>query len=203
MHRIMPSISLACWLLMTYSFPAQAITIDLLPTLQEVDVNTPATVDIAISGLVDSAAPSLSSFDLNIIYDPEMLSFPGLGGVDFGDQLDLFGFGSLRSVDDSVPGIINLFELSLDPPDDLNNFQPSTFTLGTLTFDTLLTGVSTLALSLNALGDANGDPLAADLNGAEINTRPTTDIPEPTILMLFVTGMAGLCWRTLAQPRQS
>lgn len=184
MHRIILSICLVCGLLLANSYPVQAITIDLTPDYQEVGVNTPVSVDIIISGLGDGLPPSLSVFDLDIVYDPSMLS---LGGISFGGQLDLFGFGSMQMVDDSTPGVVNLYELSFEAPDDLNAMQLPSFTLATLTFDTILEGISALAIEVNALGDASGDLLIADLNGAQINA-----VPIPGAILLFCSGLAGL-----------
>jgi hypothetical protein len=194
MLRIILSVCLSYLLMLTYTAPAQAITIDLLPEQQEVDVNTSASVEIMISGLFDGAAPSLGVFDLNIMYDTSMLSFSGLSGVTFGDQLDLSGFGSAQAIDNNSPGLINLFELSFDLPDSLNNLQQPSFTLATLTFETIAAGISKLGLEVNTLGDANGDPLTADTNGAEIKVVQSTLIPEPASLLLLLTGMAGMYW---------
>ena len=197
MPRVFLSICLASWLMLAYSGSAQAITIALLPDSQEVDVNAPVHVDLTISGLTDGAAPSLSGFDLNVMYDPTILSFAGVSGVNFGDQLDLFGMGSVRSVDDSTAGTINLFELSLDLPEDLNSLQTSSFSLVSLTFDSLLERMSTLSVAVNELVDANGDPLAADVTAANINVIAATAVPEPATPLLLLSGIAILFWPRL------
>jgi hypothetical protein len=181
--------------------PVQAITIDLVPELQAVDLNTPVSVDVTISGLGDATAPSLGSFDLNILYDPNILSFSGSSGISFGQQLDLFNLGSVQMIDNSTLGIVNLLQVSLDFADDLNSLQLSSFTMATLTFDTLFEGVSPLSVTANALGDANGNPLTADLNGAEIKVTSTATIPEPTTGFLLAMGLAGLYWRKSTQRR--
>lgn len=73
--------------------------------------------------------------------------------VAFGDQLDLWGLGSWTYVAPDVVEV-NLFELSFDSESDLNMFQADSFTLATLTFDTIALGTSPLDISINALGDS-------------------------------------------------
>jgi hypothetical protein len=185
MRKILLSVCFTCGLLFLNISPVQALAIDLLPQYQEANVNAPVNVDIVISGLGDSTAPSLSTYDISIYFDPAMLS---LIGVSFGDQLDLFGLGSIQIVDDSVSGIANLYELSLDLPDDLNVLQLPSFTLATLTFETLLAGLSSVDVEALYLGDAYGDPLTLDdINGAQINA-----IPIPGTIWLFCSGLACL-----------
>src|ERR1017187_4555334 len=118
-----------------------------------------ATVDLTISGLGVGTSPSLGVYDLNLTFDPPILPF--VSG-DWGTGLDLFGLGDVRSAAPSA-GLVNLFELSLDSAADLNAFQPSTFLLASLQFQGVSTGTSNIALAINALGDANGAPLSANI----------------------------------------
>ncbi|MEJ2454174.1 MAG: PEP-CTERM sorting domain-containing protein [Candidatus Thiodiazotropha sp.] len=200
MQWITRSFCLCGWLMLATTGPVQAITIDLIPNYQELEVGTPLTVEIAISELTGGAAPSLGVFDLDLVYDATMLSFAGPDGVNFGNQLDLFDLGSVRAIEDSTPGVVNLFELSLDLADDLDNLQLADFSLATLTFDTLIEGMSTLALSINALGDSIGAPLTAQVNGVEINITASTQVPEPAPVLLLITSLAGLYWLRRKNP---
>ena len=61
---------------------SQAITLGFSPAAQNVVAGAPADVAITISGLGDGTAPSLSTFDLVIDFDPAVLSF---SSVSFGD----------------------------------------------------------------------------------------------------------------------
>jgi len=168
--------------------PVQAITIGFNPSGQVANLGNPVSVALTISDLGDLTSPSLSTFDLDVIYDPTILGFTSAAYGDpiLGDQLDLFGLGSLTATTPGV-GSVNLFELSFDLPDDLDNLQVGSFTLATITFDTVGIGTSSLGLNINALGDANGDPLAANLENGSISS-----VPEPSTLLLIASGLIGI-----------
>jgi hypothetical protein len=177
-------------LLLFSEAPVYAITIDIIPETYEVTVGTPVNVDIAISGLGDISSPSVGTFDIDIAFDPGVLSFDS---VTFGDQLDLFGLGDIRSVDTGISGMVSLFELSLDSASDLDAFQMSAFTLATLTFDSHTIGTSAISLALNALGDSNGDLLMATMQDGSINViAAPTGVPEPATWLLVGLGLLGM-----------
>src|SRR5262245_26187618 len=134
-------LTLGLSLLLHGSF-AHAISLGFVPSSQNVVVGKPLDVSIVISGLVDNAAPSVGTFDITVLFDdfdpmtPPILSLDS-SNVVFGNQLDLFGLGSIRSVTPGE-GSVRLFELSLDSPSDLDNLQIGSFTLATLTFNSLV-----------------------------------------------------------------
>ena len=145
-------------------------------------------IAVVVTGLNDASAPSLSTYDLDIQFNSAHLAFAGAA---FGDplldsQLDLFDFGSnTTAADITSPGVLNLFELSLDTPEDLNQFQADSFTLATLSFDIVTAGTSQLTITINALGDAEGNDLAASTVPATI-----TAVPLPSALWLMLGGLA-------------
>ncbi len=179
----------AAWALLATS-ESHAILIEFVPDSQSVTLGSTADVELVVSGLDDFSADSLSVFDIDVSFDPALLDFTAVAFGDpvLGDRLDLFGLGSFTDV---IPGVgtVNLFELSFDLPGDLDTLQAGSFTLATLTFDTLALGTSALLVSINALGDSFGFPLFADVSAGSI-----TSVPEPSALALFWVGLAALAF---------
>lgn len=139
---------------------ARAATLNLLPSNQISGTGSPVGVALSISGLGDFTSPALGTYDVTIGFDPTALTFQSVffGDPVLGDQLDLLGLGDIQTFNHTV-GALELFELSLDSPSDLAALQPGSFTLAMITFDTLASTNSQLTLSINALGDENGNSL--------------------------------------------
>ncbi|MDX2504819.1 MAG: hypothetical protein QNL62_10130 [Gammaproteobacteria bacterium] len=187
MKKVLLTISTAfLWLLLDQ---AHAITLSFDPISAEITQGSGVEVNLVISGLGTGTAPSLGTFDLDVDYDASLL---GVSNVLFADQLDLFGLGSTTDWE-SIDGSVNLFELSLDQPSDLELLQLDSFTLATLSFDTLGVGSSLLSYSNVFLGDAGGNPLFADLmSEGNITVLPAVAISEPAMLWLMGFGLAGM-----------
>ena len=146
-----------------------------------------ASFSLDISGLGNGSA--LGVYDVNVGFDPTLLSYDS---IVFGDQVDISGLGDIQSVTPGT-GTVEVFELSLDSPDELDSLQASAFTLATLTFDTLAAGTdSPVTMSANALGDAFGNPITADLQNASVSITSVTSAPEPTTLPIACIGLAAL-----------
>ena len=171
---------------------ARAAVVGFDPVSQTVVQGNTASVDLVISGL---GADILSGFDLEISYDDSILSFqsftvgPGPTGLDpFGLDGGLFSFGA-----ELFPGTAFVQDLSLEPDATLQMFQPDSFILGTIVFDTLSTGTSALTFSSALLAGETGPlgtfPLQADLLTGSITVSA---IPVPAAVWLFATGLIGL-----------
>lgn len=170
---------------------AHAISLGFSPSDQVAPVGSSVIVDLTISGLGNGAAPSLSVFDLDVLYNSAILNLTNVAFGDpdpfIGDQLDLFALGFNPTGVGAVAGGTNLFEISLDSIGDLNDFQLDSFTLARLTFDVLANGTSPLDLANVILGDAAGAPLEATVDPGSV-----TGVPEPGTITLFLMGGVAL-----------
>jgi len=145
---------------------------------------------VTISGLGNGVTPSLAAYDLDINFDSNHLAFSSatFGDAILGNQLDFVDYGfHFSEASLSETGVLNIYEISDDDIDDLNDFQADDFTLLTLTFNILKSDVSQLSLSINDLGDTNGDLLSATLNTGHVST-----VPVPAAFWLMVSGLAVL-----------
>lgn len=147
-------------------------------------------IGVMISGLGDASAPALGGYDLDISFDANHLAFIG---AEFGDNvgydyLDLNSAGGNPSAVNAIgPGIVNLYEISLDAVEDLNNLQADNFLLAILHFQVLHPGNSQLDIAINALSDAEGNALSATVSSTPIST-----VPLPSAFWLAASALAGL-----------
>lgn len=177
---------------------AGATTITVSPSTQTIAIGSPFSVDLYISGLGSGGPPSLGTFDLSLGFDSAILAF---ASASFGSQLDILGLGSLQFATPGS-GTVNLFELSLDSIDDLNNLQLDSFALATLTFDTVGIGTSALTLNLNALGDAEAQSLSATLqNGFATVQDGASPVPEPHYLVPLGCFLLTVTFRRRIWPK--
>lgn len=151
----------------------------------------PLDVEVLILGLGDGATPSLGAFDLTLSWDPTVLGFNSIGfGGALGDE----------AMGEALTGVVNnpdnamVSEVSLLLPADLIANQSDTFTLFTVTFDTIMTGSTPLDLTPNdPLADELGLPLTAEFIGANITVNrfmPVADIP--TLSQWGLLALIGL-----------
>lgn len=177
---------------------AQAISLDLIPISQSVNLGQTAQVAIAISELGED---TLGTFDLTLAFNPNIIAFKSASFGDplLGSQLDWNGKGVVSL---AIPDLetVELYEVSLAGLDDIPTIianQPNSFILATLSFNTLKSGTSLLSLANVILGDANGDPLTASLSDGSItvNSQTGTSIPEsssPWGILVSSLGLLGL-----------
>ncbi len=184
------------------SFAADPVQLSLNPPAQAAKIGIPFELTLDISGLASGGPESLGAFDLDVHFDASAVQFQGVGFGDpaLGDQLDLGGLGSISGFDDSIPGVLNLFDLSLDDAADLDALQATDFTLATLTFTGLTEGSTTLMLTVNALGNAVGAPLDPGFLPATVGLTmagPPAVVPEGsarTVLPALLGLMVAAWW---------
>ena len=177
---------------------AGAATISVAPSVPNPVLGSEFEVVVSVSGLTDGGSLSLGAFDVDVGFDPAILS-PGT--VEFGDAggasgLDPFGLGSIQSAIVGA-GSINVSEFSLDSAADLNLNQAGSFTLFRISFSADAVGQSALSLFANTIGDENGDTLLVTLDGSAVDVRP---VPLPASFVLFAAGLL-VCRRVL--PKRS
>ncbi len=160
MKRLIGLIVLVESLSLPWATSALALSVDFVPGSQTVPVGRPVSVDTVLSGLAAAGPPSVGAFDLDVSFDPSILSPTG---VTFGAFLGDPSLFEALTASSFLPGVVDLAEVSLLAPTDLDTLQPVSFALATLSFDTLAFGNSSLNFSQVIVSDAFGerlDPLA-------------------------------------------
>lgn len=168
--------------------PASARALSLALAPATITATGSFSVDLIVSGLGGSGAPSLGTFDVGIGFDP---SFLGFTGASFGSLLGAVPVEAIAGTT-LATGLVDVAEISLLAPAALDALQSSdSFTLATLSFDVLPGSITSGALSFGGttLGDAFGRALAvASATGATVSVAPA--VPEPAGFLVFATGVA-------------
>jgi hypothetical protein len=168
-------------------------------------------VDVRVVGLEDIApALAVSDYDLQVAFDPLVLA---PGSVDFGSGL---GDGVTTSIrgDSAAANGHEVFEVSLLPYAFLRGLQGNGFTLATLSFTALQSGVTTLRFDalasqiLDTIVDDSGLPAnvaspdcaanCATLGAASI-TIASRAVPVPATLLLVLGSV--LSWAAIPRRR--
>ncbi|MGK7956696.1 MAG: cohesin domain-containing protein [Crocosphaera sp.] len=179
--------------LLTLVQSVNAVTLDLLPETQGVTVGQPVIVDVQISELGNGMTPSVGGFNLELSYDPAVLSFNDLT---FSGLIDLSNLES-QSVDSSTPGTLVFGDVSLDSPEDLNAAQPDNFSLANIEFISGGVGInSPLSLTIIELVDENFAPFdSVEQNDALVTvTSATTQVPESDLGLMGWGVLLALSW---------
>jgi hypothetical protein len=169
------------------SAATNATTLSLDPASQNVGVGDSFDLALNISGLGDPGAPSLSAFDLDVVFDAARVQFDSFV---FENSL-----GNLVASDAVLmgSGLVNLFAVSDEDPLVLDGSQPGAFTLGTLHFTALTPGNGTFSLTPNNFGDAVGNSLTLDsVEGAAVTITGTQPVPDGGPGMMAALGIGAL-----------
>jgi len=172
---------------------AAGATIGFEPTAQSVGLGNPVTVDVWVR---DLGGEIVSAYDLDILYDATLVNALG---VSFGSGLgDAATFEVLESFDVDTPGIVDLAQVSLLSDADLLGLQGGDeVRLGTLVFETLAEGTTTLAFHFDAVNDIKGaNAVILAVVGEEGSIEV---IPEPSTGLLVGLGLMLLASRRSAR----
>ncbi|SEK41331.1 PEP-CTERM protein-sorting domain-containing protein [Colwellia chukchiensis] len=194
--KIIKSLLLVMALLLS-NVSSASLMLWLDPAEQPGSTGDDITLTLMAGGLDAGGPVSLGAFDLDILFDPSVLSFTG---YTFFDGLgDLLFFEALDfSVGEYAPGAVGLSEVSLLPPGVLDATQPAEFALAELTFHIdLLDAADFTIVSISPsvggffppFSDSLGlaiDPVA--MRSALIGTPPT--VPEPASFVLLSLALA-------------
>lgn len=166
---------------------ARAVSLALTPAGSVAAVGGSVAIAIEIAGLGNGAPPTLSSFDLDVSFDPSVLSFQS---ATFESAL---GTGSdvLTSAAPIGPSSIDVAAASLLDSATLDANQPGSFTLATLIFQAIAPGVSPLSIVDAILADTSSIPggnqiFVDSFSAASVTVSP---IPEPSALLVFAAGV--------------
>jgi hypothetical protein len=165
---------LGCWFLLATS-PVSGAVLDLELSSQIAQTGQPVSADIVISGVAAGGPPSVGAFDLEVAFDPTILSAPS---ITFGPFLgDPNGLEALIASSLS-PAAVEIAEVSLLSPAALDTLQPGSFVLATLLFNGLTSGPVSLQFSRGVVDDAFGEKLV--------------EVPEPATVLLLGAGLTCL-----------
>jgi len=185
---------------------AEAIAINFVPAEQRTTLDTLVSVALVISDIGHQTSPSVSTFDVDVSFRSDILTFVDatFGDPTLGDQLDLHGLGNNPSSEHVPnPGVVNLFELSLDTPSDLDMLQAGSFILAIVSFRTSMEtlGTSPLILTINELGGVNGERLSATSGSGQIVVASVDESSTLGLLgtALLLIGAARLSCRLICR----
>ncbi len=173
--------------------PVNAVTLDLLPEMQNITVGDSVIIDVQISELGNGTSPSVGGFNLELNYDPAVLTFNNLT---FSELLNIFDTG-IQSIDSSTSGTLIFGNVSLDSAEELNAAQPNSFSLANIEF--IGSGVSTnspLSLSIIELVDENFaefDPVTQNDTIVTVSSA-ITKVPESSLGLTGWGVLLGLYW---------
>jgi hypothetical protein len=163
--------------------PASGVSLHLLSAGQ---VGSLVNVTIAVAGLGDFTAPSLRSYDVDVSYDPGLVSYVSTG---FAALLGVPGSQALTAAGD-LGTAVDVASVSLLSTATLHALQPESFALATLTFSVIGFGDAAFDFAAALLGDQAGAALAIDSSHGLL--APVAVVPEPSTSVLFAFGLLWL-----------
>jgi hypothetical protein len=177
-----------------YQAPAEAISIGFQPIAQTINGGDAFAVDVIVSGL-SSASEIVSAFDLDVTYNPSILTATG---VIFNT---LLGDPALFEADNGTvltSGRIDFWALSFLSDAELVLLQPDSFSLATFSFQALGAGTTALLFDPNTPPGIDVKGLLAgrldlDVSAASVTVAAQPNsVPEPSTIWMCLLGLGGL-----------
>lgn len=142
------------------------------------------TIDLDIVFSERPAATPVGFFDIDVVFDPTVLSFTG---ISFSDALGNIALG--EAVNASLPpdpagGVINLAVLSLLPTLPAQSVSP---VLGQISFSAIGLGSAGVGFGFAAIESLQGDAFAFSAVDAAVSV-----VPEPAAFWLLGAGVLAL-----------
>lgn len=176
---------------------AHSALIEFQPESSSAATGESVSLDLLVSDLGDFGPDSLGAFDIFVDFDPSVLAFSSynlgglLGDIDLAEAID--------ASTGAAGGVVNVAEVSLLDPTDLDALQPGQFAVATLNFDVLDLAVGAVTqlsvLSGATLADAFGEKIDVYGLGSASITGVQSSVPEPGTLLLLFASLCG--WLTL------
>ena len=199
MHRSLAVAVVSLWGMIAVT-PAAAISIDFVPAAQTRFLGEAVSVGVVVSGLLGPTPDQVvSGFDLDVLYNPAILTATGVTFSAFlGGPLDSIPVSSLSS------GRIDFAEASFLDNAALLALQADQVTIATLHFTAIGLGTSPLTFDPVAapgidIAGLDGDPLLdLDVGDGSVTVIPRqngTPVPTPGGLLLIVGPLAWLAMR--------
>ena len=174
---------------------ASAISLNFVPSNQTVNLNQSFGVDVVVANLGNEI---VSAFDLDVVYDPLVLSATDFQFTTNLGSLDPFDFEIFFADSFITPGRIDFAELSLLSDAELDSRQGDSVVLGTMTFEAIAVGVSSLIFDPNTFPgiDIKGRDalrlLNLDVGDGSVTVNAVAVIPLPGAAILMLTGLLGI-----------
>jgi hypothetical protein len=176
-------LSFALGALLLVAAPAGAISVSFLPSSVDAGVGGEISFDVVVGGL---GGESVGSYDLDLSFDASKLAFDSF---EFGDLLG-GAVGSIQSAG-AAGGVVDLAEVSLLLPAQLDALQGDPVVLGKAKFAVVAGGASNVTVSQAIVGNGVGRRLTVTSTGTvRVNAGPA--VPEPGAFLLFALGLTAV-----------
>lgn len=174
----MKQLVLSVFLFLIFGLTSETYALSVVSTKDKANVVTGdnLVVDVSVIGSVAGGPPSIGAFDIDVQYNPAFLR---LERIEFGIDLGFLPFEALTNIQlFELDGILDIAEVSLLSPAELDVLQPADFSIVWIEFIAIQNSEPTIKLPQVLLVDAFGNDLV--------------NIPEPSTLLLIGSALVAI-----------